>query len=158
MCSLYVSLQYIFRLFGKRQNFGFLFFKERTIFLFWGQKKNKIRENRFAKRSFLRLLPLLDCVFLSKLYIPVAFKHFTFFCPKWRNMTSLKRHFLKNVLTDSPNILVGNVEFMTNRVMEVLRRYLLSFLSYRENTGEGVIFTPPPHSAVRDKALQSSRL
>ena len=40
--------------------------------------------------------------------------------------------------------LVGDVRLMPDKVMKVLRRYLLPFLSYRENTeGGGVIFPTP---------------
>ena len=37
-----------------------------------------------------------------------------------------------------------DVKLMPEKVLKVLRRYLLSFLSYRENTGALVKFTPPP--------------
>ena len=41
-----------------------------------------------------------------------------------------------------------HVTLMQNKVLETLRLYLVSFLSYRENTG-GVIFAPPSAAWVK---------
>ena len=59
-------------------------------------------------------------------------------------MTSLKRHFLKNVSTDFSDFFLADVKLMLEKVMKVLRRYLLLFLSYRENPAGGQNLTPPP--------------
>ena len=65
-------------------------------------------------------------------------------------MTSLKRHFLKNVSTDFSKSLLHDVKWMSDKLLKMSRRYLLLFLSYRENTeGEGVLFAPPPPPAAR---------
>ena len=65
-------------------------------------------------------------------------------------MTSLKRDFLKKkFLTDFPEILAEDVKLVTDKVLKVSRRYLLSFLSYRESRGGewGNIYPPPPSAA-----------
>ena len=51
-------------------------------------------------------------------------------------MTSLKRHVLKKFSANFSEILV-DVKFMPDEVLKLSRRYLLSFFSYRGNTGEG---------------------
>ena len=47
-----------------------------------------------------------------------------------------------------------DVKSILDKVLKVLRRYLLSFLSYRDNTGRGNIYAPPPtSSAARVNAI-----
>ena len=82
--------------------------------------------------------------FASNVHILEACKHLPLFDQKSRNMTSLKRHFLKTFLTDFSGILSEGVKLMPEKVLKVSRRYLLWFLSYRENTGGGNIYLPPP--------------
>ena len=61
-------------------------------------------------------------------------------------MTSLKRHFLKNFSTDFSEVLLEDVKSMPDKALKVSRRYLRLFLSYRENTGGGNIYPPPPQA------------
>ena len=81
----------------------------------------------------------------AKLNILAAFKILLFF-PKWRNMTSRKRHFLKKKSTDFSEILVTGVKLMLEKVLKVSRRYLPLFLSYRENPAGGAF---APNSGAR---------
>ena len=81
-------------------------------------------------------------VFLIAFYLKTGHysslrKFAVFLSPKWRNRTSLKRHFLKGFSTDFPEILVADVKLMMRKVLKVLRRYLSSFLSYRVNPAGG---------------------
>ena len=88
--------------------------------------------------------------FASNVHTLEACKHLPLFDPKSRNMTSLKRHFLKKFSTYFSEILSEDVKLMLDKVLNVSHRYLWWFLSYRENTGgEGNIF--PPASTVRVK-------
>ena len=70
-----------------------------------------------------------------------------FFDPKWRNMTPLKRHFLKNFSTNFSVSSVADVKLMLGKVLKVSRRYLLPFLSYPEKPTGGGIRPPPPSGA-----------
>ena len=63
-------------------------------------------------------------------------------------MTSLKRHFLKNLLIDFSEIVVADVILMLWKVLKVLHRYVAPFLSYRENPAGGAEFPPPPAGRV----------
>ena len=71
-------------------------------------------------------------------------------------MTSLKRHFLKNLLMDFSEIVVADVTLMLWKVLKVLRRYLAPFLSYRENPAGGGEFLPPP-SGTRTNVTENQR-
>ena len=66
---------------------------------------------------------------------------------------SLKRHFLKKISTDFSKILLVDVKLMLDKLLKILQRYLLLFLSYRENTGGGKIY-PPPSAARVKRALR----
>ena len=95
--------------------------------------------------------------FTSKVHMLEVCKHLPLFDPKSRNMTSLKRYFLKNFSTDFPENLSEDVKFMPNKVMKVSRRYLPLFLSYRENTGGvGVIF-PPSAARVKGCSMELTK-
>ena len=63
----------------------------------------------------------------SKLNILAALKHLLFFNQKWRNMTSLKRHFLKKFSTDFSEILVEDVKLRWGRYLkfgvDICRRF-----------------------------------
>ena len=72
--------------------------------------------------------------FTSKLYILETFEHLPFY-QKWRNMTSMKRQFLKNLLPDFYEILMEGVILILDKEPIVSRRYLPPFLSYQENPG-----------------------
>ena len=50
-------------------------------------------------------------------------------------------------MTDVSEILIEDVTLITEKVLKVLRRYLLPFLSHRENPAGGRIF--PPRSGAR---------
>ena len=45
---------------------------------------------------------------------------------------------------DFSDILVADVKLMLGKVLKVSRRYLLPFLSYRENPAGGGRYSPPP--------------
>ena len=64
-------------------------------------------------------------------------------------MTSLKRHFLKDFSTDFPEILVADVKLMMRNVLKVLRRYLSSFLRYRESQAGVGEFAHPSGARVK---------
>ena len=57
--------------------------------------------------------------------------------PKITENDVTKNNFLKNVLTGFSEILIADVKLRVDKVSKVLRRYLLSSLSYRGNTGGG---------------------
>ena len=71
-------------------------------------------------------------------------------------MTSLKHHFLKKFSADFTEVLIEIVKLMPGKVLNVLRRYLLSLLSYRENTGGGNIYPPPPAPRGLNQAQMAS--
>ena len=77
---------------------GIYFWKIGILYLGGKLEKNmeKIRDSRFVDRSISRFFCVFGLRFASNLYILEAFKHLPPFEPKWRNMTSLKHHFLKN--------------------------------------------------------------
>ena len=64
-------------------------------------------------------------------------------------MRSLKRRFLKKFSSNFSELLIKDVKLMQDKVLEVSRRYLLSFLGYRENAewGGGKYLTPTPSAA-----------
>ena len=63
------------------------------------KKISKIRESHFVKRSILRRLEFFDCILLQNWTLLQPSNICRFFNPKWRNMTSLKRHFVKKLST-----------------------------------------------------------
>ena len=77
------------------------YFWKNEILYFEGQNRkiSKIQDSHFIERSIWRFFGVQFGVsrlrLTSKLNILAAFKHFLFVYPKWRNMASLKRHFLK---------------------------------------------------------------
>ena len=88
--------------------------------------------------------------FTSKVHILEAYKYLPLFDPKSRNMTSLKRHFLKNFSTDLSEILMVDTKLMLEKVLKVSCRHLLPFLSYRENPAGGGgqnLILPPQRGA-----------
>ena len=113
-------------------------------FEFLGSKSKNIKSPRNPFCRALHFTPfwVFRLRLTSKLNIPAAFKHLPFFDPKWWNMTSLKRHFLKHFSTDFCEILIADVKLMLGEVLIVSRRYLPLFLSYRESPAGG--FDPPP--------------
>ena len=104
-----------------------------------GVKIEKIKNPRYPACKALNFMSFgaYGLCSTSNLHILAACKHLSLFGPKSRNMTSLKCHFLKKLSTDFSEILLEDVKLMPNKVLKVSRRYLLSFLSYRENTGGG---------------------
>ena len=76
---------------------GNYFWKIETL-NFGGQNRNKskIRDCHFVRRTFnFTPFGIFWLRLTSKPNILAVFKHLPFFDPKWRNMTSLNRHFLK---------------------------------------------------------------
>ena len=73
--------------------------------------------------------------FISNVHILEACIHLPLFDPKSPNMTSLKHYFLKNFFADFSEMLSEGAKFLSYKVLKVSCRYLLAFLSYRENTG-----------------------
>ena len=61
--------------------------------------------------------------FTLKAYILEAFECWPIFDPKSRDMTSLKRHFLKNFWTDFAEILFEDTKLMLNKVQLGLRNF-----------------------------------
>ena len=59
---------------------------------------------------------IYELCFASNVHILKACKHLPLFYPKSWNMTSLKRHFLKNSLTDFSEILLEDVKLMPDKV------------------------------------------
>ena len=86
-------------------------------FDFWGSKYkiSKIRDFHLAERVICHLLVLCWLRFILKSFIPEALECWPFFYPKSRDITSLKRHFLKNFSTDFSEIL--NVD----KILDFLR-------------------------------------
>ena len=64
-----------------------------------------------------------------------------------------KTTFSQTFIYGFSEILVGDVELMPEQVLKVFRRYLLSFLSCRQNTG--AVSTPPLPTAARVKEPRS---
>ena len=126
---------------------------------FWGSKLKNIKYWRWPDCSTLNFTPfgVYGLCFSSNVHILEACKHLPLFDPKSRNMTSLKRNVLKNFSTDFSEILSKEVILMPEKVLKVSRRYLLSFLSYRVNTGGRGNISPPP-SAALDNGLTFSHL
>ena len=149
--------------FGYPQHFCLykhLFLKNQN-FEFWESKSRNIKNPRSPDCSTLNSTSfgVYGLSFTSKVYILEACKHLPLFDPKSRNMTSLKRHFLKNFSTDFSEILLEDVKLMLDKVLKVSCRYLMSFLSYRENTGGGNIYPPPPSAArVNWKSLTPQKI
>ena len=85
--------------------------------------------------------------FFSNLLHFRSLQRFAAFDTKWRNMTSLKHHFLKNFSMDFSEILEVDIRLMLDKVLKVLPRYRLSLLSYRGNREGANIHSPP--SALR---------
>ena len=114
--------------------------------IFLGQKPKilKIRDSHFVEPPIWHLLAF--CMrFASNFYILKVIEFWPFFVQKSLDMTSLKRHFLKNVSADFAEILGECAKLMLHNVLHVLRRYLHSFLSYRESSlGGGALCAPPP--------------
>ena len=68
---------------------------------------------------------------------------------KSRDMTSLKRHFLKSVLFNFHTIFLGDVQLLSHKLLEVSCRYLEPFRGYGEYPGGMIIFNPPPPGGAR---------
>ena len=102
---------------------------------FWVSNTKNIRNARewFCRWLNFTSFGVFGFCFSSNLLYSRSLQTFAAFDPKWRNMTSLKHHFVKNFATDFPEIFVEDIRLMPDKVLKVLRRYLLSFLSYREN-------------------------
>ena len=83
-------------------------------FDFGGQKPKmlKIRDSHFDLASY----SVFGLRFASRLYILEVIESWPFFDPKSRDMTSLKRHFLKNFPTDFAEILCECVKLMLYKV------------------------------------------
>ena len=107
------------------------------------KKISKIRDSHFVERSILRRLAFFDCVLLQNLNIQAVFKHLLFFDPKWRNITSLKRHFLKTFWTDVSEVWVADLKLMLGKVLNVLCRYLPPFFELSRKAGRGAESPPP---------------
>ena len=125
--------------------FTSIYFLKLKLNVFWGQNRKiwKIQDCKIVACSNLRLLRLLRLirrlmiVFYFKLSHSRSLQTFAAFWPKSRKMTSLKRHFLKNLSTDFSGILSDDAKLIAHQVLKVLRRYLLSFLGYLENREGG---------------------
>ena len=102
-----------------------------------GSKSKKYQKSEIAilKCAQFYVFWRLRIAFYLNLHILEVCKHLPPFDPKSWNITSLKRHFLKKISTDFSETLLEDVKLMLDKVLKVLRRYLMSFLSYRENTG-----------------------
>ena len=117
----------------------------------WGSKSEmlKICDSHFAQGSILLFSGSLIAYFF-KIVNFRNLQHLPVFYPKRQNMTSLKRHFLQNFSTDFYAILVEDVKLMPENVLEVSRRYLPPFLSYRVKPAGGRISPPPPSGQGRN--------
>ena len=93
--------------------------------------------------------------FYLKQYILRAWEHTPFFPQKWRDMASLKPYFLEWLLTDFPGKFTEDVKLMPDNVLKVLRRYLPSFMSYRDKSG-GAESAPPPQAGRVNPCTESS--
>ena len=74
-----------------------------------------------------------------------ALKHLQLFDKKWRNVTSLKYHFLENFEMDFSDILVANVKLMQDKVLKIWGIGLSR--KYARGGGGEVIFTSSQRSA-----------
>ena len=109
----------------------------------FGGQNRKIPEiwgSHFVERKMLPCLAFLIASFFKTEHS----SSLQTFAVLGAKMASLKRHFLKNFQTDFSEILVAGVKLMLGKVLKVLRRYLPSFLSYRENPAGGGRYSPPP--------------
>ena len=80
--------------------------------------------------------------FTSKLFTLGVLEHLPFY-PKYQNLTSLRRHFLRNFPADFSQILMEDVKLVLDMALNCSRRYLPLFLSYREYTGMGTEYAHP---------------
>ena len=125
-------------------------------FGYQNRKISKIQDGHSVERSIYAVWGFSVASYVKNEHSS-SLQTFAFFYPKCRNMTSLKRHFLKNSLTDFSAILVTDVKLILRKVLKVSRRYLLPFLNYRENPAGGI--APPPSGArVNPRADGSGRL
>ena len=109
------------------------------------RKKTKFRDKNFVERSTLgAFFGVFRLRFTLKiLFILGALEH-TRFYPKWGNMASIKRHYIKNTTYFLENIM-EDVKLMPDKMLKVLRRHLLSFSSYGLNLSgnRGGAVSPP---------------
>ena len=116
---------YGFWIYVKKRLLKHLFFWKIDIVIFWvkSQKNSwQIQGSRFVDCVIWHLLVFVSCGLLKN---PTFQKHLNagrFFYPKSRGVTSLKRHFLKNVTTDFAEIVFEDVKLMLNTV-----KYKFSF-------------------------------
>ena len=145
-CKLLTYSSYIY-LYGflkiwKILNFRALF-PEKLVFLIWGQNPKiwKIRDSHLVDKSISLFWHLLFAIFFSIHWsaIDIADDHF---CSKSHDMTSLKRHFLKKNLTEFDKIFRQGVKLMSDKVLEVLWRYLTYLSSYSKYSRGGRICPP----------------
>ena len=94
--------------------------------------------------------------FTSKLDVLEAWNIYHF-NPEWRNMASLKCHFLKQIDHFIPKISI-DVKLMPTKVPKVSFRHVPSFSSYRENTGGGRTLPPGGARVNQCKISPSQKL
>ena len=95
-----------------------LFLKIRKIDVFVAQnKKNDNPRKPYRRTCNFTSFGVCWLRFTLKSYIPEAFEWWPFFDQKLRDMTSLKRHFLKNFSTELSEIVFDDAKLMLNKVL-----------------------------------------
>ena len=121
---------------------------------FFGSKTRniKIRDGHFVESSILRPLAFFDGLLRlnSKLNILAAFKHFPFFSPNWRNMTSLKGHFLKSLSTDF-SISCERCQLDAEKGTESFLSISVAVFELSRKFSRGAEFPPPPAGRVLNR-------
>ena len=117
------------------------------IFSFEGQNKYQKTEIVCSALNFTSF-GVFELCFTLYVHILEACKHLSPWARKSRNMTSLKRNFLKKNLYGFSEILTVDVKLILEKVLKVSCRYLLPFLSYRENLAEGGGQNLPPQRSA----------
>ena len=107
----------------------------------------KIRNKHFIERLILYLLTFFIVFFFESQQLRNT-RTLAFFGTKYRSMTSLNCHILKNFGTDFTDILMKDVELMWNKVLNTDSFASISAavyeLSRKSESGEGRIYPLPP--------------
>ena len=107
-------------------------------------KTSKIWFSHFVARSILPFLAFTDCALLQTCTAQSrSLQTFAGFWLKIRNMTSLKRHFLKKSLNGFSEIFMVDATLMLTKVLKAWCRYLWPFLAIGKIRQGGVRICPP---------------
>ena len=121
--------------------------------MFWGSQGKVIKNLRRPFCTELNFTPFgFFVVFHFKTVQSTRLQTFTAFWPKIAEhdvpKTQFSQKFLDRFFSE---ILIEDVKLIPNKVLKLSRRYLMSFLSYRENTGGGKIYPSPNGARINFK-------